>query len=163
MLATDRPLTSEIVTRLGVAHPPLTIVPAGSTPAHQIAPHRWSCLTDAAPPCRPVIVDAATNPHVAAIRADRRIMVVHACYLALRRAVAMAIRPDEIVLIADRHRALTQRDIEATLGAAVTVIVPIDPLVARAVDAGLLTARLPSVLSQRLRPLTIPTINEPPR
>lgn len=153
LLGTDTPVTDELVDRLAITGGPVALVPAGTTPPHTIEPDRWARLADALTSARPVVIDAATDPAASAMPAARRIMVIQPCYLALRRAVAQAVRPDEIVLVADRHRALTAGDVEATLGAPVTVTVPIDPRVARAVDAGLFTARLPGVLARALAPL----------
>lgn len=154
LLDTKVAVTDELVGRLAITDAPVAIVPAGHTPVDTIRPDRWAQLADVFTASRPVIVDAATNPGVAAMPAARRIMVIQPCYLALRRAVAQAVRPDAIVLVTDRYRALTARDVEATLGAPVTATVAIDPLVARAVDAGLFTTRLPRVLARALTPLT---------
>lgn len=156
LAASDHPLTSEALARVALHVPALSMIPAGTTPAYEITEARWRHLPGAVPPEQAAIVDAATNAEVAAIAADRRIMVIRACYLALRRAAAMAVRPDEIVLVADHYRAITERDIEATLAAPVTATVPVTPLVARTIDAGLLTTHLPSVLTRSLRPLTAP-------
>jgi hypothetical protein len=48
-------------------------------------------------------------------------------------------------------RALGAADVEAVLGVDVTAEVPWDPAVARAMDAGLLATRLPTVLVRALR------------
>jgi hypothetical protein len=88
------------------------------------------------------------------------ITVVRSCYLALRRltsgvADARDRGPvsdaDRIVLIEEAGRALTRRDVVAAVGD-VAVTLPWDPAVARAVDAGLLTQRMPRSL-RRLRGL----------
>lgn len=70
----------------------------------------------------------------------RKIMVVRPCYLALTRAVRLGIKPDAVILLEDPTRALRADDVAATIGAPV-IPFPVDPLVARAVDAGILSAR----------------------
>jgi hypothetical protein len=104
---------------------------------------------------RPVVVDAglavdevgAALATVAAIS----LLVLRPCYLALRRAVAAPFRPSGVVLVREPGRALTRRDVEAVLGVPVRAEVHLDPAIARAVDAGLLTARLPRGLERALR------------
>jgi hypothetical protein len=61
------------------------------------------------------------------------------------------VRPTEVVLVAEPGRALTRHDVGAALGAPVTAVVEVDPGVARAVDAGLLSGRLPRGLVRELR------------
>jgi hypothetical protein len=56
-----------------------------------------------------------------------------------------------VVLIAEPGRALTKRDIENSLSAPIEATVSLDPAIARAVDSGLLTTRLPRVLFRELR------------
>ena len=55
-----------------------------------------------------------------------------------------------MVLIDEPGRALRARDVEHALGAPVIAEIGYDPAVARAVDAGLLVARLPRSLVQPL-------------
>ena len=77
------------------------------------------------------------------------LLVTRACYLALRRAVATPWRPDGVVLVAEPGRALHGPDIERAVGVPVVATISHDPAVARAVDAGLLAARLPRMLAAR--------------
>ena len=65
------------------------------------------------------------------------------CYLALRRAVTLANRPNKVIVLNEPDRALTERDIEEVLGVSVAATLDVHPDIARAVDAGLLTARPP--------------------
>lgn len=81
---------------------------------------------------------------------DRSLLVVRACYLALRRAVD-APRPTAIVVVREPGRSLSPRDIEDTLGVPIATVVEWDPQVAYAVDTGLLRARLPRRVVQSLR------------
>lgn len=99
------------------------------------------------------VFDAGPPP---VVQDGHNIMVVRPCYLALRRAVAMqdAVTPDQVILITEPGRALSSRDVERALGVSVTVV-EFDPSVARAVDAGLLAARLPRTLAHTLSPLEV--------
>jgi Flp pilus assembly CpaE family ATPase len=101
-----------------------------------------------------VVVDAGVVPDHGPFsplveRADSSLLVLRPCYLALRRAANHALRPAGVVLVTEVGRALSRADVEAVLGVPVRASIPIDPGVARAVDAGLLAARLP----RPLRPL----------
>lgn len=78
-----------------------------------------------------------------AAEADRSILVTRACYLALRRAVSLPVRPSGVVLVAEAGRALTRSDCERAIGAPVLATVAVDPDIARAVDAGMLRTRVP--------------------
>jgi hypothetical protein len=99
-----------------------------------------------------VAPDGAAGPALAlATAATHSLLVVRSCFLAMRRATALPIRPSGIVLIRELGRSLGARDVEAVLGIGVTAEVPWAPEVARAVDAGLLATRLPEVLSRALR------------
>lgn len=114
---------------------------------------RWADLGVALRTIGEVIVDAGTlGPHQALLdSASHALLVTRPCYLALRRAVAAANRPTAIVLVAEPGRALRAADVEHALGAPVVATVALDPAVARAVDAGLLAARLPRPLVHQLR------------
>ena len=56
-----------------------------------------------------------------------------------------------VVLVDEPGRALRARDIEASLGVPVVATVLLDPAIARAVDAGLLLARLPTGFRNAVR------------
>jgi hypothetical protein len=129
----------------------ITVIDATTDPHDE--QHR--AITDASQRDDLVIVDAGAADHpVHDLLPDaRRVWVIRACYLTLRRAVATIHRPDEIVLIREPGRALTDRDIEHTLGSTVTAVIDVDPAIARAVDAGLLTARAPRITTAALGPL----------
>jgi hypothetical protein len=77
--------------------------------------------------------------------AGKRILVTRACYLALRRASAGPV-PTGAVLVQEPGRALGRGDVSEVIGAPVLAVVPVDPVVARVVDAGLLASRLPRPL-----------------
>jgi hypothetical protein len=92
-----------------------------------------------------VVVDAGTGTPPGPLHqvADRNWLVTRACYLSIRRAGSQLLRPDGVVLVEEPGRALGVDDVEAAIGAPVVTRVLVDPAVARAVDAGLLLARLP--------------------
>jgi hypothetical protein len=100
-----------------------------------------------------VTIDAGTGtppaPLVGCV--DHALLVTRPCYLSLRRAVRAATRPTGVILVDEPGRALRRHEIEHALGARVEAVVAIDPAIARAVDAGLLTTRLPRSLGRDLR------------
>jgi hypothetical protein len=111
---------------------------------------------------RPVVVDCGVVPSgpaahhedaatVLASQATRSLLVVRSCYLALRRASTCSFRPSDIVLVREPGRSLDSATVEAVLGADICAEVLVDPAIARAVDAGLLPARLPRSLDRPLR------------
>jgi hypothetical protein len=114
----------------------------------EVPPERWRPLaTWLASDSRRVVVDAGDATQVPAelLRvASQSLLVTRACYLALRAAMRAPIRPTGVVLVEEAGRALGHADIEAGLGVPVVATVLVDPAVARAVDAGLLAARLPN-------------------
>ena len=129
------------------------VLPSGHTSA--IAPERWDALaTWLRGERRDVVVDAGSTgaPPPAIVRAaDHALLVTRPCYLALRCAVRSTARPTGVVLVDEPGRALRARDIEAGLGVPVVATVLLDPAIARAVDAGLLLARLPTVFRRAVR------------
>ncbi len=114
---------------------------------------QWSRLAAALGGSASVVVDAGTGcpPQALHDAAEHSLLVTRPCFIALRRAQQLAIRPTGIVLVDEPGRALTSSDIEHALGVAVVAEVHLDPAVARAVDAGLLAARLPRSLIASLR------------
>lgn len=131
----------------------VTLIVAGSTRCVADR-HRWDDLVSAlGSDGQSVVIDAGTGAPPVDLHdlADRSLLVTRACYLALRHAVAAPVRPTGIVLVCEPGRALRAVDVETAVGAPVVASVAIDPAVARAVDAGLLTARLPRVMQRDLR------------
>ncbi|MFT3851613.1 MAG: cellulose synthase operon protein YhjQ/BcsQ [Ilumatobacteraceae bacterium] len=114
---------------------------------------RWDDLAAALPVLGPAVVDAGTGEPPAALLGPgvTSLLVIRPCFLALRRASRLARRPSGVVLVREAGRALRSRDVEQTLGVGVVAEVDVDPAVARAVDAGLLQARLPRPLASQLR------------
>lgn len=80
-----------------------------------------------------------------AAQASARILVTRLCYLALR-AASDGPTPTGVVVVAEAGRALGTDDVRSVLHAPVVARVPVDPVIARVVDAGLLAARLPRPL-----------------
>ena len=141
--------------RLAVpANDTLQVLPTGtSTPTGE----RWSRLAQAlAAHPGTVVIDAGTGSPPAELLAasTTHLLVTRPCYLALRRAVADGVQPTGVVLVGEPGRALNARDIERALSAPVVAQVEYDPAVARAVDAGLLAARLPRSLAHSLQQLS---------
>jgi hypothetical protein len=103
---------------------------------------------------RAVVADCGTDPsgaaHTIAPGATRSLLVTRACFLSLHRAVRLPLRPSGVVLLDEPGRALGRVDVERTIGAPVVAEVAVDPQVSRAVDAGLLTARLPRNLAREV-------------
>jgi hypothetical protein len=136
----------------------VTLLPAGAIPdvdtRAATSAERWDDLLSAlASDGHRVVIDGGTGTPPAALHelVDRSLLVTRSCYLALRRAVASQLRPSGIVLVSEPGRALRAVDVETAVGAPVIATVAIDPAVARAVDAGLLTSRLPRVIQRDLR------------
>lgn len=135
-----------------VAAPDLALLPRGSG---ELAPERADVLAALlASDDRAVVVDCGVTPTGTALTlagcATRSVLVTRACFLSLRRALTAPLRPSEIVLLTEPGRSLGRHDVEDCIGAPVVAEIAIDPAVARAVDAGLLAARLPRSLSREL-------------
>jgi hypothetical protein len=100
----------------------------------------------------PTIVDAgsglATIPIL--LHATRSLLIIRPCYLALRRASLLTTPPHGAIVITEPGRALGVHDIESVVGAPVLAEIPFDPAIARAVDAGLLAGRVPTLLAKHL-------------
>jgi MinD-like ATPase involved in chromosome partitioning or flagellar assembly len=153
------------LTRLEVAvSPGLRLLPLGSPTRERVPEERGDALLaglhGAAAAGRAVVVDCgsaigragpdAVGPAVAA-GADVSLLVLRPCYLALCRALAAPIRPTAAVVLAEGGRCLGRADVEDVLGVPVRAEVPVDPRIARAVDAGLLAAHVPPMLLRSLR------------
>ncbi len=141
-----------------------TLLPAGGAVATSVLPgsptelhvsiERWQALACAlADDHRNVVIDAGTSSPAPSLltTADHRWLVTRACYLSLRAAAAQHAHPTGIVLVFEPGRSLRRSDIEQSLGAPVVAELLVDPAIARAVDAGLLLARVPGPLRRRLR------------
>lgn len=102
----------------------------------------------------PTVVDAGTasTPATRALVevADVSVLVVRACYLALRRAVRSPLleRSAGAVLVEEPGRSLGVSEVQDVLDRPVLTRVPARGTIARAVDAGVLAARLPDALAR---------------
>ena len=126
---------------LGIAHPdawPVEVRP--NLTLHQERPQDIE-------PGAVLIIDGGTDPETVEGVAY---LVTRPCYLALRRAMTAHRRPDGLVIITEPGRALTVEDVAEVIGAPVRAVIPTDPAVARAIDAGLLASRLPRTLARTL-------------
>ena len=109
---------------------------------------RASVVVDGGVACRAV---PGTGPLVdVAAAATASLLVIRPCFLALRRAVAVPLRPTGVVVVDEPQRVLGPSDIEAALGVAVVAVVPWEPAVARRVDAGLLGSAPPRAMARAL-------------
>lgn len=139
------------------ARPGLVVLPRGSGPAPAVPSRVDALATRLVDDPRPVVVDCGVlgpwSPAASAIAgaATHSLLVTRPCYLSLRRAVRLPLRPSAVVLIEEPGRALTKHDVEEIVGVPVTVEIGLDPAIARAVDAGLLASRLPRSLERALR------------
>jgi hypothetical protein len=68
-------------------------------------------------------------------------MVVKPCYLSLRRASRLP-RPSNVFVIKEDNRALTVKDVGNVLSVPIAAEIPYEAAISRAVDAGLLPARV---------------------
>ncbi len=81
-------------------------------------------------------------------------LVVRPCYVGLRRALAMPVRPDGVILVSEKDRSLGRADVEDVLGLRIVAEIPVLPSIARSIDAGILGMRRPRELSLPLADLT---------
>lgn len=155
-LAAADDVGADALARLAVTVAPGLDLLATGPPGPPGRPGRGAALAAAlANDDRTVVIDAGSSPvgpalDVAAAAAVS-LLVVRPCFLALRRAVAAPVRPSGVVLVREPGRSLGRRDVEDALQVPVCAEVDLEPAVARAVDAGLLTTRLPRSLAHALR------------
>lgn len=113
---------------------------------------RWDALATAigALP-HDVIIDAGTTyvPEALTRSVNNVSMVVKPCYLSLRRASRLA-RPSNVFVIKEENRALTVKDVGNVLGVPIAAEIPYEAAISRAVDAGLLTARVEQLFGNHL-------------
>jgi hypothetical protein len=138
--------------------PGVALLPRGSGPRVPTvlpAPESGAALAVAlAQGPSPVLVDCGTarEPAIRAVVevADVAVAVLRGCYLALRRAVHAP--PLEhtagVVLLDEPGRSLGAREIGEVLDLPVLARIPVDRAIARAVDAGVLTTRVPDLLDR---------------
>ena len=107
----------------------------------------------------PVVIDVGTGELNESFEriANRTFLVLRPCYLALRKASNKMshgyLRNDGIIVLEESGRALTPTDISTVLKTPIVSTIKVDPSVSRAVDAGLLSSRIPAALNEGLRSL----------
>jgi hypothetical protein len=94
---------------------------------------------------------AAEVACVMAAAGTESLLVTRSCFLALRRAERLPLRPSGIVLLTERGRSLGRWDVEEMIGAPVVAEVPVDAEVFRAVDSGAFGRGVPRGLERALR------------
>jgi len=134
----------------------IRLIPRGLGHLPAAGSARWRTFGTWLIAARPdVLIDAGTGGPpgglVDAAPAARHLLVTRACYLALRHAARSTHRPDGVVLVAEPGRRLLGRDVERSVGAPIVATFSLDPAVARAVDSGLLRARLPHHARRELK------------
>lgn len=83
--------------------------------------------------------------------ADRSLLVLRPCYVAVQRAQAAPWPASGVVLVVDDGRALTAADVQTALDLPVLTTVRVTAAVARAVDSGSLATGVPRTLARDLR------------
>lgn len=74
---------------------------------------------------------------------DKRILVIHPCYLALRRAMRNDLSVyDGVITFTQEGRALTSRDLRDILDKPIIANIPWIPEIARSIDAGVFARRI---------------------
>lgn len=157
-LAAGEDVPADALARLEVqASPGLALLPRGSG---GLATERLAALMALWERShRPVVVDcgnlarqtdraAATS---VAKAAERSLLVVRPCYLSLWHAARAPVRPTGAIAVTQPGRPLGHREIERALDVPVVCRLAEDPAVGRAVDAGLLSQKLPRSLARGLR------------
>ena len=158
-LAAGADVPADALTRLEVQGPGALRLLARGVPDeadHHVVSERSEVLAAllAADP-RPVVADCGSGPAGAGralvAAAACSLLVLRPCYLSLRRAKQVGLRPTGIVLVGAADSSLRAPDVEAVLEAPVVATISADAQVARAVDAGQLGHRLPRSLRRSLR------------
>ena len=131
------------------AAPGLGLLPRGGGPLDPARAGVLAALLERSPRATVVDCGRGDGPVAAAVmaRAHQSLLVTRPCFLALRRATRAPLRATGVVVVNEPGRALTEGDIAASLRLPVVATVEVDPAVARLVDAGLLTARMPRSLN----------------
>ncbi len=134
--------------------PDLSLLPLGSGPPAAAAPEAGAALAVALRDGATTFLDSGAG-HWPAARgaaevADRLLVVLRPCYLALRRAVddPRLARSVGAILVDEPGRVLDADDVAAVLSVPVVGRFPVRPEIARAVDAGVLRDRLPTALGE---------------
>ena len=126
LTATEPATVDDLAAILGILTP---------APGESVSVVPGLILGDSAVAADHTVVDAGTDmfsDHTGAV-----VVVLRNDYLSLRRALHGPQTTVGVVLVNETHRALGRRDIEDVLPHPIVAEVRIDPVVARAIDAGL--------------------------
>jgi hypothetical protein len=151
-LAAGRRVPADALARIEVdAAPGLALLPRGGGDLQADRARVLAALLDRSP--RPAVVDcgrigrlgdaAATS---VIERAQHSLLVTRPCYIALRRAMQSPLRPTGVVVVNEPGRVLSSDDVHEVVRAPVVAEIQLDPKVARLVDSGMLSGRLPHSL-----------------
>lgn len=113
---------------------------------------RWSALAEAVASIpHDVYIDAGTGfvPDAFLDAVGNVVMVTRPCYLSLKKATRMR-KPRSVCVIREDGRALSVDDVGNVIGAPVSAVVPYEPAISRAVDAGLLASRVEQLLGRHI-------------
>lgn len=143
--------------------PGLQLLPCGATSlrdARGVDPKLCTQLVETFDHASHVVVDVGVlpadpmSPHaLISVTADRTIAVLRSCYLTLRRSTPFPVDIDGLIEIVEPGRSLTTLDLELVTNKPVDAKLRVDPVIARAVDAGLLARRRPRALRRSIRDL----------
>ena len=138
----------------------LHLLPRGGAAIEDLPPERLELAAEVfATSGREIVVDAGPTGGADDrwMRNGRLVVVLRPCYLAVSRLLRACPLPADsvLILIEEPGRALDASDVTAAIDVASVVRLSWDPAVARAVDAGLLTSRMPRSL-RRLRSVVAP-------
>lgn len=141
---------SEALARLEIeARPGLRVLHRGTGPLTGDATELLAVVESSE---RKVIVDCgmvrSSSGTAAAIvqGATQSLLVTRECYLALRAVRECQLEPDGVIVLKEPRRVLGRADVESVANAPVVAEVALDSGIARAIDSGLLAARLPRAL-----------------
>ena len=124
--------------------------------------HRGARFVDGAPRWSALAAAIAEIPHTVYIDAGTGFvpdgfldavgtvtMVTRPCYLSLKKATRMR-KPHNVCVIREDGRALTVGDVGNVVGAPVAAVLPYEPAISRAVDAGLLASRVGQLFGRHI-------------
>lgn len=102
-----------------------------------------------------IVVDAGSGriPADLAGLAAQVLLVIRPCYLALHRTVDAHQTYTGVIVVLERDRVLTTKDVETILDLPCVAQVPLTADIARRVDSGLLQSRMPHILQSALAPI----------
>lgn len=148
-LAAGDDVPADALARLEVeVAPGLHLLPRGRAALQPDRAGVLAALLDRSPRVAVVDCGLAGEPAADAViaRARPSLLVTRRCFVALRRAAHVPLRPTGVVVVNEPGRVLSTADVSDIVKAPVVAVVELDPAVARQVDAGLLAGRLPRSL-----------------